>query len=94
MCKNFMVIRHSIKELLLISEKQGYAADEMHSNTNLFEGIPSEEYSQLYKILNTFFRQNLNELRLNNGCMHKMSISSVVKNSVLVRKKKKNLKYV
>ena len=30
MCKNFMVIRYSIKELA-ISEKHGYAADEMHS---------------------------------------------------------------
>ena len=28
MCKNFMVIKHSIKGV--ISEKHGYAADEMH----------------------------------------------------------------
>ena len=30
-CKNFMVIRHSIKELL--AKKHGYAADEMHSSS-------------------------------------------------------------
>ena len=30
-CKNCIVIRHSVKELLLISKKQCYGADEIHA---------------------------------------------------------------